>query len=117
MNLIVPEYSALSRNLQGALICGDRGRAHQLNSHFAAKRSKVEKRDLTRLLGWPGYRVYQYELDEAAKKLKLWVRKKPIHGGFVCSGCGRRVHTVIAMGARGGRSELLRVPDHGSAGS
>ncbi len=60
----------------------------------------MEKRDLTRLLGWPGYRVYRYELDEAAKKLKLWVRKKPIHQGFVCSGCGRRVHAVIAMWER-----------------
>jgi len=55
---------------------------------------------LTRLLGWPGYRVYRYELDEASKKLKLWVRKKPIHRGFECSGCGRRVHAVIATWER-----------------
>ena len=60
----------------------------------------MEKRDLTRLLGWPGYRVYRYELDEASKKLKLWVRKKPIHRGFECSGCGRRVHAVIATWER-----------------
>lgn len=60
----------------------------------------MEKRDLTRLLGWPGYRVYRYELDEASKRLKLWVRKKPIHRGFECSGCGRRVHAVIAMWER-----------------
>ena len=46
-------------------------------------------------MGWPGYRVYQYELDETAKRLKLWVRKKPVHRGFECSGCGRRVHAVI----------------------
>ncbi len=55
---------------------------------------------MTRLLGWPGYRVYRYELDEASKKLKLWVRKKPIHRGFECSGCGRRVHAVIATWER-----------------
>ena len=60
----------------------------------------MEKRDFTRLLGWPGYRVYRYELDEASKKLKLWVRKKPIHRGFECSGCGRRVHAVIATWER-----------------
>ena len=60
----------------------------------------MEKRDLTRLLGWPGYRVYRYELDEASKRLKLWVRKKPIHRGFECSGCGRRVHAVIATWER-----------------
>jgi len=48
------------------------------------------------LLGWPGYRVYKYEVDEAAKARKLWVRKKPIHRGFECSGCGRPVHAVMA---------------------
>lgn len=60
----------------------------------------MEKRDLTRLLGWPGYRVYRYELDEASKSLKLWVRKKPVHPGYECSGCGRRVHAVIATWER-----------------
>jgi transposase len=55
----------------------------------------VRNRDFTRLLGWPGYWVYKYELDEKAKRLKLWVRKKPVHRGFECSGCGRRVHEVI----------------------
>jgi transposase len=39
-------------------------------------------------------------LDEDSKKLKLWVRKKPIHRGFECSGCGRRVHAVIATWER-----------------
>src|SRR5450759_2614927 len=60
----------------------------------------MEKRDLTRLLGWPGYRVYKYEVDAAAKTLKLWVRRKPIHRGFECAGCGRRGHTVIATWER-----------------
>ena len=60
----------------------------------------MDKRDFTRLLGWPGYRVYRYELDEASKKLKLWVRKKPNHRGYECSGCGRRVHAVIATWER-----------------
>ena len=63
-------------------------------------RSKVRNRDFTRLLGWPGYRVYKYEIDETAKRLKLWVRKKPVHRGFECSGCGRRVHTVIGTWER-----------------
>ena len=60
----------------------------------------MEKRDLTRLLGWPGYRVYRYEVDEAAGTLKVWVRKKPLHRGFACSGCGRRVHAVVATWER-----------------
>ena len=42
------------------------------------------------MLGWPGYRVYQYEIDEAGKTLKLWVRRKRGNGKLVCSGCGRK---------------------------
>jgi len=38
--------------------------------------------------------VYRHELDEQAKTLKLWVRRKPVHRGFECSGCGRRLHKV-----------------------
>ena len=38
--------------------------------------------------------MYRHELDEEAKILKLWVRRKPFHRGFECSGCGRRLHTV-----------------------
>ena len=38
----------------------------------------VRESDWTKLLGWPGYRVYQHEIDEHGKTLKLWVRRK--HG-------------------------------------
>ncbi len=51
-------------------------------------------KEWTAILAWPGYRVYRHELDEEAKTLKLWVRRKPVHRGFECSGCGRRLHTV-----------------------
>jgi hypothetical protein len=34
-------------------------------------------REFTRILDWPGYRVYQHEIDEKAKTLKLWIRRKP----------------------------------------
>ena len=47
--------------------------------------------DWTRILGWPGYRVYQQEIDERAKTLKLWVRRKSGNRKLVCSGCGRGV--------------------------
>ena len=47
--------------------------------------------DWTRILGWPGYRVYQQEINEQAKTLKLWVRRKSGNRKLVCSGCGRRV--------------------------
>jgi transposase len=51
-------------------------------------------KEWTAILAWPGYRVYRHEVDEGAKTLKLWVRRKPFHRGFECSGCWRRLHTV-----------------------
>jgi len=50
--------------------------------------------DWTRILGWPGYRVYQQEIDEQSKTLKLWVRRKNGNRKLVCSGCGRRVREI-----------------------
>jgi transposase len=50
--------------------------------------------DWTRILGWPGYRVYQQEIDEQAKTLKLWVRRKSGNRKLVCSGCGRPVREI-----------------------
>ncbi len=47
--------------------------------------------DWTRVLGWPGYRVYRHEINEAAKTLKLWVRRKRGNRKLVCSGCGRKL--------------------------
>lgn len=47
--------------------------------------------DWTKILAWPGYRVYRQEIDEAAKSLKLWVRRKRGNRKLVCSGCGRRL--------------------------
>lgn len=47
--------------------------------------------DWTKVLGWPGYRVYQYEINEPTKRLKLWVRRKRGNRKLVCSGCGRKL--------------------------
>ena len=46
--------------------------------------------EFTKILGWPGYRVYRQEIDEAAKTLRLWVRRKPGNRKLICSGCGRK---------------------------
>ena len=46
-------------------------------------------KDWTRILGWPGYQVYQYEIDEERKTLKLWVRRKKRTKKLICSSCGR----------------------------
>jgi transposase len=53
--------------------------------------------DWTKILGWPGYRVWQSELDEPAKRLRLWVRRKRGNRALVCSGCGRRVHGIAEV--------------------
>ena len=46
--------------------------------------------EFTKILSWPGYRVYQHEIDQQAKKLRLWVRRKRGHRKIECSGCGRK---------------------------
>ena len=51
----------------------------------------MREADRTRVLGWPGYRVYQHEINEAAKTLKLWVRRKRGNRKLICSGCGRKL--------------------------
>ena len=56
--------------------------------------------DLTKLLGWPGYRVYQHEIDERAKTLKLWIRRKRGNRKLVCSGCGRRLDQAHEVSER-----------------
>jgi len=43
----------------------------------------------TKVLGWPGYRVFQHEVDETKKTLKLWVRRKKGTKKLICSGCGK----------------------------
>ena len=50
--------------------------------------------DWTKLLGWPGYRVWQQEIDDKAKTLKLWVRRKRGNKRAICSGCGRHVDGI-----------------------
>jgi transposase len=48
----------------------------------------------TKLLDWPGYRVWRQDIDENAKTLKLWVRRKRGNKKIVCSGCGQRVDNI-----------------------
>jgi transposase len=51
----------------------------------------MREADWTKVLGWPGYRVYQHEINEPFKRLKLWVRRKRGNRKLVCSGCGRKL--------------------------
>jgi transposase len=50
--------------------------------------------DWSKVLGWPGYRVYRHEINEQAKTLKLWVRRKRGNRKLECSGCGRKLAEV-----------------------
>ena len=51
----------------------------------------MRRNEWSKILGWPGYSVYQQEIDEKAKTLKLWVRRKRGNRRLICSGCGARV--------------------------
>jgi len=55
----------------------------------------VPEHNWTRVLGWPGYRVYRMEIDEHAKKVKLWVRRKKTGLKLMCSGCGQHVSASL----------------------
>jgi len=46
--------------------------------------------EFTKILDWPGYRVFRHEIDETAKTLRLWVRRKRGNRTLICSGCGRK---------------------------
>ena len=52
--------------------------------------------DWTRVLGWPGYKVYRHEIDEAGRRLKLWVRRKRANKLLVCSGCGKPTGEIVS---------------------
>jgi hypothetical protein len=46
----------------------------------------MRENDRTKESGWSGYKVYRHEIDERAKRLKLWVRRKRGNQQSVCSG-------------------------------
>ncbi|MFN0172548.1 MAG: transposase family protein [Bryobacteraceae bacterium] len=50
----------------------------------------MKENDFTKILDWPGYRVYQHEINEQDKTLRLWVRRKRGNRWLECSGCGRK---------------------------
>ena len=41
--------------------------------------------------------MFRSEIDEPAKRLKLWVRRKRGNRALVCSGCGRKLHEIAAV--------------------
>ena len=51
-------------------------------------------REFTKILDWPGYRVYRHEIDESTRTLKLWVRGEHGNKVLLCSGCGGRASKI-----------------------
>ena len=64
---------------------------------FSGTLRRLRDNDWTKILGWPGYRVWRSEIDEPAKRLRLWVRRKSGNRALVCSGCGRRVYGIAEV--------------------
>lgn len=56
--------------------------------------------EFTRILSWPGYRVYRHEINEEAKTLQLWVRRKRGNRKIECGGCGRKFTEIYDIGER-----------------
>jgi transposase len=60
----------------------------------------LTEREFTTILDWPGYRVYRHEIDEKARTLKLWVRRKRGNRALICSGCGGRCTKIAEIRQR-----------------
>jgi transposase len=56
--------------------------------------------EFTKILSWPGYRVYRHQIDEQAKTLQLWVRRKRGNRKIECGGCGRKFTEIYDIGER-----------------
>jgi hypothetical protein len=50
----------------------------------------LRENDFSKILAWPGYRVYRHEINEEGKTMRLWVRRKRGNRWLECSGCGRK---------------------------
>jgi len=56
--------------------------------------------EFTRILQWPGYRVYRHTIDEKRKTLELWVRRKRGNRKLECAGCGRKFEDAYDVNER-----------------
>ncbi|WP_080507680.1 helix-turn-helix domain-containing protein [Bryobacter aggregatus] len=66
----------------------------------------MTERELTSILGWPGYKVYRHEIDEEKRALRLWVRRKRDNKILICGNCGGRAGRVEEVRER----ELRHLP-------
>ena len=54
----------------------------------------MTEREFTKILDWPGYRVYRHQIQEKTRTLKLWVRRKRGNKVLTCSNCGGRCSKI-----------------------
>ena len=60
----------------------------------------MTEREFTKILDWPGYLVYRHEIDEKARTLRLWVRRKRGNRVLICSGCSGRCSKIAEIRER-----------------
>ena len=60
----------------------------------------MQDNDFTTILAWPGFRVFQHQINEGAHTLRLWVRPMRRSRPLICSGCGERVRDVVDASER-----------------
>jgi len=54
----------------------------------------LTQREFTKILDWPGYRVWRYAIDEHQRRLTLWVRRKAGNRKLICSACGGKAGRI-----------------------
>ena len=54
----------------------------------------MTQREFTKILDWPGYRVWRYAIDEHQRRLTLWVRRKAGNRKLICSACGGKAGRI-----------------------
>jgi len=64
---------------------------------FFSPLGRMSESEWTKILGWPGYRVYRSEINEEAKTLRLWLRRKLGNRKLECSGCGRKISEIAEV--------------------
>jgi transposase len=57
----------------------------------------MSESEWTKILRWPGYRVYRSEINEEQKILRLWVSRKRGNRKLECSGCGRKIQEIAEV--------------------
>lgn len=60
----------------------------------------MREREFTKILDWAGYQVWQHEIDEEKRTLRLWVRRKRGNRVLICSGCRERVKEIADIRER-----------------